>query len=647
MGNWEDKDFYHNLSRKELQGLCKKHGLSANKTNSNLVKLLVSFFQKKANWSRSLDVPAPTSSTSQLEPVPKINPMGEIHKGMQGVDASDADSCGPSSCSKEAKGCDSTQSQTVNQNEVCSSIAVQMSMKASGEALNMPMKDNSSNGTGEGGLGYSASDIQVSASHQQFNAQSDTSGLKYEKNESLKSMGLTISDQYLLGSTRDGGSSNVPTSQCRNINSSACSAENKVASAGTSAEVPLNSFQFYVWSEEGINLHVDLNSNVTDWIKGLKNEVCIYQKVPSKSRVLHQELRRLADGDEQMKTLQLQNSDLGHQTAGDLIYSGSCLNSILNDEDQLQAAHEDGIDGSLRSFTVIPSSNPEVSGNLKEDNELFPSVSTPNSSLKVLVASSMESCPMDGEVVTLHSEPPHKVASSSVLETNLDQQNCLVSSEHHSSQFGSTCPENFKTVCNGNSNVLQERNLLVSGKTCEDLILLNNGSLENPSEVCAGSSSVSMEMQFSEVASRVKGTSDSPFQNCGVLDLDNQMQKAHAENGRSVNYEPDQSTCGDPPSTYAEEWERSSPINVRESSECSQIDNSSERTCKRTQGSVFSEGIQNKKSRKYNEGKIGHSKHAVKNLRSAKHLAREVLPRRSSRLVSKMRVGKSETQRWI
>nr|DAD43472.1 TPA_asm: hypothetical protein HUJ06_001702 [Nelumbo nucifera] len=93
-------------------------------------------------------------------------------------------------------------------------------------------------------------------------------------------------------------------------------------------------------------------------------------------------------------------------------------------------------------------------------------------------------------------------------------------------------------------------------------------ALRTPSEVCAGSSSVSMEMQFSEVASRVKGTSDSPFQNCGVLDLDNQMQNAHAENDRLVNYEPDQSTCGDPPSTYAEEWERSStPINVRESSE--------------------------------------------------------------------------------
>ncbi|KAK9289073.1 hypothetical protein L1049_017544 [Liquidambar formosana] len=47
MGSKEDEDFYLNLSKKELQCLCNKYGLSPNKTKSNLVKSLISYFEKK------------------------------------------------------------------------------------------------------------------------------------------------------------------------------------------------------------------------------------------------------------------------------------------------------------------------------------------------------------------------------------------------------------------------------------------------------------------------------------------------------------------------------------------------------------------------------------------------------------------------
>lgn len=44
-----------------------------------------------------------------------------------------------------------------------------------------------------------------------------------------------------------------------------------------SVEIPA-SFQFYVRSEEGINLFVDFNTNTSDWINSLKDEVSIQQK---------------------------------------------------------------------------------------------------------------------------------------------------------------------------------------------------------------------------------------------------------------------------------------------------------------------------------------------------------------------------------
>lgn len=56
--------------------------------------------------------------------------------------------------------------------------------------------------------------------------------------------------------------------------------ENDLASSdGMPVEVPSASFQFYVRSEEGINLCVDLKSTPSDWISSLKDKVSIYQNV--------------------------------------------------------------------------------------------------------------------------------------------------------------------------------------------------------------------------------------------------------------------------------------------------------------------------------------------------------------------------------
>jgi hypothetical protein len=45
MANKTNEDFYYNLSRKELQSLCKKYGLPANKSHSELATLLISYLE--------------------------------------------------------------------------------------------------------------------------------------------------------------------------------------------------------------------------------------------------------------------------------------------------------------------------------------------------------------------------------------------------------------------------------------------------------------------------------------------------------------------------------------------------------------------------------------------------------------------------
>ncbi|KAK6914558.1 hypothetical protein RJ641_021879, partial [Dillenia turbinata] len=71
------------------------------------------------------------------------------------------------------------------------------------------------------------------------------------------------------------GSGNLHKSEYREVNSGACPVEN--ASVPLEASETRSSFEFYVYREEGINLFVDLNTSPSDWVKSMKNEVCMLQ----------------------------------------------------------------------------------------------------------------------------------------------------------------------------------------------------------------------------------------------------------------------------------------------------------------------------------------------------------------------------------
>lgn len=83
----------------------------------------------------------------------------------------------------------------------------------------------------------------------------------------------------------------------RAVEASAPLAENDIVqSIKAVTEFPRSSFEFYVWSDEGVNLQVDLTSSPSDWTNKFKNEVRVSDNVNvNKSRSFRQDLLELRE----------------------------------------------------------------------------------------------------------------------------------------------------------------------------------------------------------------------------------------------------------------------------------------------------------------------------------------------------------------
>ncbi|CAK8575818.1 unnamed protein product [Lathyrus sativus] len=69
-----------------------------------------------------------------------------------------------------------------------------------------------------------------------------------------------------------------------------------VSSIKAVTEFPRSSFEFYVWSDQGVSLEVDFTSSPSDWTNKFKNEVRVSDNVNgNKSRSLRQDLSGLRD----------------------------------------------------------------------------------------------------------------------------------------------------------------------------------------------------------------------------------------------------------------------------------------------------------------------------------------------------------------
>lgn len=143
--------------------------------------------------------------------------------------------------------------------------------------------------------------------------------------------------------------------------------------ANSSKENP--SFEFFVVSEEGVNLYVDLNSIPSEWITSLKDEVCIDQ------RLQHQSLgslsnfpRCLPDAGKHTKASPSENSELNLQINGVERNTGctnSSLCSVVSENCQSEVYPLDATVASSGSFIITASGNQvETPGHLERTKGL-------------------------------------------------------------------------------------------------------------------------------------------------------------------------------------------------------------------------------------------------------------------------------------
>ncbi|XP_021291102.1 uncharacterized protein LOC110421761 isoform X1 [Herrania umbratica] len=577
MANKEDEGFCHSLSRKELQSLCKKYGLPANRSSSEMAKSLTSFLENQRLSSITAgerlygtqEAGLPLSLKLQLQPGASLNSSRDAGKDCYGLISCPRDRCNGGNYS-----------QAVKSNEL-------------GCCTGNKFYDKDD---------YGGSIFFQQTPQSQFVSQYDDNGFKNKEFPTI------CFNRNCLSLMRDGRMKNMlPQIEPRDSNAGACS--NEIAfpsSIKTRTTVSPSTFQFHVSSEEGINLYVDLNSNPSEWVEKLKSEVCICQNMShGKSRTFHKELGRFGESSKQMKSSFQLNVDAGKIKDGHE-HTGLSPTLILKENNQLQLDHPDGDDGSLGSTVMTPSGRAvDVSEHLEEDQGLTLIKAHPDSQDQIISGGAKDGCLITPDSnINSHRE---KLASDAVLNI-------------------SDCPLNLLTT--------EHQNSKLENKICENSTLQNGCNLVSPSGIiprCLVDGSLKIPMPQDVV--HHKDALHSPSENgefVGVVDLEHNIYAE--QGGLAGSTELDPKTCRNRLPTLVEEPGRSKIINGGESSECSQ-DELFEKICGGLD-KVESNGLG--KKRTYIDGDQNDcSMLDSKILRSTKHLIRKVLPRRSMRLVSK------------
>ncbi|XVF37711.1 hypothetical protein REPUB_Repub20aG0033200 [Reevesia pubescens] len=410
MENKEDKGFYPSLSRKELQSLCKKYGLPANKSSSDMAKSLASYVENQGLGSitagerlygiQEAELPLPLKL--QLQPGASLNSFRDAGKDCYGLISCPID-------------------------------------RYNGGNFSQPVKCNAMGCcTGDkfyhkGGYGDGSVFLQQTP-QSQFVTQYDDNGFKNKESPTI------CFNRNYLSLTKDGKMNDMPQIEHKDTNVGAYSNETAFSSSINAPTVSPSSFQFHVSSEEGINLYVDLNSNPSEWVEKLKSEVSICQNMSqSKSQTFHKELGRFGESSKQMKSSFQLNVDAG-KIKDAHIHSGLCTQQLY---------HPDGNDGSLGSSVMIPCARAiDVSEYLEEDQGLTLLKAYPDSQEQIISAGA--SSAKDGCLITLDSNinfPREKFASDAVLNLSDGSLN-LLTAEHQNSKLENEICEN-STLQNG------------------------------------------------------------------------------------------------------------------------------------------------------------------------------------------------------
>jgi len=440
MENRDDKDLYHSLSKKELQELCRRYGLSPYMTKPNLVDALYSYLKRK-NVSPIFQVESSSVRSASL-----ISPPEYGSKSYNMVHARKDGRWNTNHPGEKRNR--KIYSQNVSCREKQKFKGAGSYNKASGSRI---VRD----------LEYPLYEVGENfpltcKSRATFDSRN---GPGCNENHFYREKPPKISfNNHSLSFPREAGERNAPLILSTNLDHGACLAENASTSSLKSTK-SIPSFEFYIRSEEGINLVVDLNSSLSDWSNRLESGLCCHNLVDNKFGSLRKEIHFLGKSGAALKGSFLQNTDAEHELIN------GCVDSSKKEFDNIVVDHGFGVD---------------------EEPLLF---SSPNSVVQNHVTSGAESNPTDRETIRVESS----VKSST---------NCLIN-----------------PMLGGLEISLEHQILEVGNKNCEDLTGQNTCTDMGPSLVYPGSFwTGSTEMQSPEVVS-LKDDSCSPCGNNNLPDV--------------------------------------------------------------------------------------------------------------------------------
>lgn len=291
-----------------------------------------------------------------------------------------------------------------------------------------------------------------------------------------------------------------------------------LASLKTTTEIPPSSFEFYVWSDEGINLHVNLNSSPSDWTNKFKKEVCITENShQNESRSFWQEISCLGESSTERKSSFLRNMKSNqievhrNQT--------KTQPSLKLTDDVTGSDQQDIGDSSLIADTLKPFS---ITGNNEDKLKHNETVVT------AAVMANMADNKKEGQS-TVSAKLGYGArnnfmsgAESCPKDASKDSGTAFIKSMCGS--FGNSLSDPDKMECHTSKP---------GYKICEDFTQLNGSRFVIPGVVRPGVSVSSFaELQISEVVSCHKHASASLCENDGTL---NRKKMPYTELGEPVN----------------------------------------------------------------------------------------------------------------
>ncbi|XP_064946638.1 uncharacterized protein LOC135653214 isoform X2 [Musa acuminata AAA Group] len=487
-------DFYLTMSRKELQKLCKQHDLPANRSHAQLADSLKRNASSAALLENSINS-MDGSSRKSLVSEPKAN-------------SSKVDTHGLSSGFNEIRGDERPFYHTGNQIDVIDHMVNPTSGKTVTNAL-CPSWPANSNGTES--IGYStfehcnkgvkscvAADMKETRTTQilgleckKTNIRSEFENLVRPRNEEQKQIHDAI---------RDTKTRNTVPMPCELYKLHEYSMESGfVSSDEISTRTP--TLQFFVMSEGGINLYVDLNSGPLGWINSMKDEMCVHQNAKHETRTLSKDISDSPEVDNHIKILPIDDTGMDLQGI-EVEQNTGCTNSSSSSvvsENCNSEAYPPNTTVVTSGFSILTSGSVPVCLSVcLEENQVVSSSCAAYSAQNHL-AFDTAPCAREGMLLTQDSFD----ASFTMLKGNASPPNASMRSITNEDDGGiypvtndgstpkTACVDfvdvEVKALCNTLNDVPDKNNLPMFKDMQDSVDTYHSGHLRNHTGTCEGS----------------------------------------------------------------------------------------------------------------------------------------------------------------